>query len=442
MGESAISTFDWVLAPFYLTIIYFIAANIQRKKILLNPNYKYFLPALFVKIVGAMSLSFIYVYYYKGGDSLGYNSDSSAFLKLLFYAPFDFLKVYFQSFSPEYQYFFTNETGYLIYSNDPNALMVGRLLVPIKLIALNHYLLASIIMGVVSFTGVWKLYEMFCDYYPSMYKYFSLTILFVPSVFFWGSGILKDSWTLAAAGWYCYSFYMVFIKRDKTLLSTLTLLISMFVLISIKPYIFVGLLPGSMLWMIWSRLSKIQNTLMRIVAAPLVVAFGLALGAGILTLTSSSLGRYDSVNSIVEKAHISSIDLKRDAYGGNSFDIGDYEQSLSGIFSKFPIATMTGLFRPFIWETKNIVMYFSGIENLFILGFTIYVLMRKPKSALLNLFSNPIVLFCLIFAVFFAFSVAVSTSNFGALVRLRIPMIPFYLTGLVIILNPKGKLIT
>ena len=47
-------------------------------------------------------------------------------------------------------------------------------------------------------------------------------------------------------------------------------------------------------------------------------------------------------------------------------------------------------------------------------------------------------LFCLLFAVFFAFSVAVSTSNFGALVRLRIPQTPFLLCGLVII-NGRQK---
>jgi hypothetical protein len=103
------------------------------------------------------------------------------------------------------------------------------------------------------------------------------------------------------------------------------------------------------------------------------------------------------------------------------------------MLSKFPVATITGLFRPFLWESRNIVMVASGLENTLILLFVIYIFIRKPGRALVAIISNPLVLFCLIFSIFFAFSIAISTSNFGALVRLRIPMMPFFLSGLVLI---------
>jgi hypothetical protein len=125
--------------------------------------------------------------------------------------------------------------------------------------------------------------------------------------------------------------------------------------------------------------------------------------------------------------------LKQAYYQGNSFDLGDYEPTLGGMISKFPIATVTGLFRPYLWEARNIVMFFSGIENFLILLFTIWVLLRNPIFSFGYLFSNPMVLFCLVFAICFAFSVAISTSNFGALVRLRVPMMPFFLSGLMLI---------
>jgi hypothetical protein len=220
-----------------------------------------------------------------------------------------------------------------------------------------------------------------------------------------------------------------------------SLFISIFILISVKPYIFVGLLPGSMLWMIWSRIRKIKNKASRIIVAPLIMAVGVGLGIGMWMLTSSNLGTYGSLDSMIQKASVSYLDLKQDYYQGNSFDLGDYDPTLTGLLSKFPIATVTGLFRPFLWESKNIVMFLSGIENFIILLFAFFVLLRKPRAALSNLFTNPIVLFCLIFAVFFAFSVAISTTNFGALVRLRIPMIPFLLSGLMIV-NYGSKYLT
>lgn len=434
MNNQYITGFDWLLAPFYILIIYIIAVHIKNKEIKKTPIYKYFLWGLFAKIFGAIGVCLIYVYYYKeGGDTLSYHNDSSVLLKLFFISPENFFHAWLLPLSSETSSFFTKETGYLVFWSDSNAFMVSRLLMPIKLLSFDSYLVSSILMAVVSYTGVWKLFKVFCDCYPAMYKHFAITVLFIPSAVFWGSGILKDSWTLAAAGWYCYSFYRLFIKRDGMIFPMSAFLISIFILITIKPYIFVGLLPGSMLWMIWNRLNKIKNLAVRIFAAPVIVSAGIAIGIGLWALTSSNLGQYSTIDAMVEKAQISSLDLKQEYYQGNSFDLGEYDATLSGVFSKFPAATIAGLFRPFLWETKNIVMVLSGIENLIILGFTLFVLLRKPTIALTNLFTNPLVLFCLIFAVFFAFSVAISTSNFGALVRLRIPMMPFLLSGLMII---------
>ncbi|NNF02533.1 MAG: hypothetical protein HKN22_07590 [Bacteroidia bacterium] len=40
--------------------------------------------------------------------------------------------------------------------------------------------------------------------------------------------------------------------------------------------------------------------------------------------------------------------------------------------------------------------------------------------------------FCIIFSLFFAFSVGLSTSNFGSLVRYKIPLLPFFVAALFI----------
>jgi len=433
MNNELITYLDWVLALFYILAIYAIASLIKARNIKNNPIYRYFLGGLFAKIIGGVSLCLIYTYYYdQRGDTMSYHTDSSVLLKLLFKSPGDFFRMWFSPMTNELRSIFSSDTGYLNYGRDASALMVVRLLVPIKLIGFDSYLLSSILMAVVSYTGVWKLYSLFCAHYPSLYKLFAITVLFVPSVLFWGSGLLKDSWTLAAAGWYTYSFYQIFINKKSIIFSSISLMIASGILILIKPYIFLGLLPGSILWMAWSRLSNIKSQFLRIISAPLILVTGLGLGFFVWSLTSSNLGEYSSMDSMLKKAVESSEDLKQDYYQGNSFDLGKFEPTLWGLVSKFPIAAATGLFRPLPHEANNVVMIFSGLENLVILGFAFFVLFRKPKAALVSLFGNPLVLFCLTFAVFFAFSVAISTSNFGALVRLRIPMIPFFLSGLVL----------
>ncbi|MBI2966899.1 MAG: hypothetical protein HYY40_03675 [Bacteroidetes bacterium] len=435
-----ISFFDWLLAAFYIIFIIITAAYLQKKYITENPVYKFFIWGLVVKIGGAVSVCLIYIYYYKeGGDTLGYHIDCLTMLRLLFQEPLSGIKVIFGLGVKEELFFLFNyKTGYPGYWNDTFTFNVVRLIVPLEILALKSYLVASILMGVISFTGIWKLYLMLCRCRPGLYRQFAIAVLFIPSVIFWGSGILKDSWTLAAVGWFCHSFYGIFIRRDYYLKNFIALALSILIMVAVKPYIFVGLLPGCLLWMIWEWMMSIRNIILRILLGPFISLIGVGTGLLLWMATSPNLGQYASMDKIIFKAHVSYMDLKQDYYHGNSFDLGYYEPTLGGIFSKFPIATMTGLFRPFIWEAKNIVMIFSGLETLVIVAFTLFVILRRPQVILFKIVNDPLVLFCLIFAIFFAFSVAISTSNFGAMVRFRIPLMPFYLSGL-FLLNYSGQ---
>jgi len=47
--------------------------------------------------------------------------------------------------------------------------------------------------------------------------------------------------------------------------------------------------------------------------------------------------------------------------------------------------------------------------------------------------NDPTIQFCLIFSVIFAFAVGISSYNFGALSRYKIPCLPFYAVALVLI---------
>jgi len=434
MNNMIITYWDWLLCPFYLIVIFTIASRIKNKYIKINPSYRFFIWGLFAKILGSIAVCITYVYYYKaGGDTISYHSSAVAYANLLLQSPSNFFSVFLGDTSNENFSYFNLKTGYPIYWGDTQATNVVKFNILLELIAFNNYIVASILMAIVSFIGVWKLYLMFCEIYPQLFVKFSIAILFMPSVVFWGSGMLKDSWTIAAAGMFTYSFYRIFINKNSLFINVTMIIISSLILISIKPYIFIALFPGSLIWGSWDKIVGIKNYILKIIIVPLVFSLGIGIGFFVWTLVSPNLGDYSSLDSMILKAHVSYEDLKQDYYQGNSFDLGTYDPTLAGVMSKFPIATITGLFRPYIWESKNIVMIFSGIENLLIMFFVIYVLVKKPMTAVINIISNPLVLFCLIFAIFFSFSVAISTSNFGALVRLRIPMIPFFISGFIII---------
>lgn len=85
-------------------------------------------------------------------------------------------------------------------------------------------------------------------------------------------------------------------------------------------------------------------------------------------------------------------------------------------------------------------MLLSALESLAFVWITLYVL-YKARGKIISTLKNPEVAFCLIFSIVFAFSVGISTYNFGTLSRYKIPLIPFYLIGLGLIyyLNNERK---
>jgi len=93
------------------------------------------------------------------------------------------------------------------------------------------------------------------------------------------------------------------------------------------------------------------------------------------------------------------------------------------------------LFRPYLLiDGTSIVILLAGLENLFLLGFVLYIVFyTKLKGALKIIAANPIILFCIIFSILFGFMIGLTTSNFGALVRFKIPLVPYFVSALLLI---------
>ncbi len=301
---------------------------------------------------------------------------------------------------------------------------------PINFLSGKSYYNSTLILSLLSFYPNWKLYLLLKQYYGNIWglKFF----LFIPSVTFWGSGILKETFTLCfiITSIYC-AFSWIELKKYK-LRYVLAFLICLYGIINIKPYLFIGLAPSITIWFFWSKIRSIKIKWLRRLITPLILFFALLLVVVTWNISSQFLGVYSSIDSILEKAHISYIDLKQDYYGGNSFSIGDYDPTISGVISKFPIALFSGLYRPLITEVKNVFMLFSALENLFLLGFSLFLLIYYRLSVIRVALNDPFVIFCALFSIILAFAITISTSNFGSLVRFKIPYLPFFYLFLII----------
>lgn len=423
---------DFLYGPLALVIVIIFARVKKYRNIQTTPELKYYTSGLYVKLLGGISLCLIYTLYYGGGDTVNYMVDALVMLRLLLANPTGFFDIMINGGDMANLYYFTSETGRPEYFRDPPTFFVVRLIVPFALIGAGSFIATTIVVATFSYMGVWKLYTLFIQEFPTLKKEMAIAILFIPSVFFWGSGIMKDTITFSCIGYYTYSFYWIFIKRKYTFMLFVQLLLSIYLIIMIKPYIVFALLPGSLLWFVSVNVKNIKNTVIKVLVGPFL--FVIAIGGGYLLLVSMStlLGTY-SVDNVLEKAAVTNRDLKADYYGGNSFDIGDFDPTVSSMLQKAPLAINAAIFRPYIWEAKNIVMLLSGIESMFLIYMTLRILFRLRIYGVFSMsMKNPLLTFSLIFSLFFAFSVGISTSNFGSLVRYRIPVLPFYMASLFI----------
>ena len=316
----------------------------------------------------------------------------------------------------------------------------SALTAPFCLLGFKSFFATTLILAYISYFGIWRLYIVYLYYFPNLYRPLAWAILLVPSVFFWGSGLLKDTYTFSALCWYIYAFFRLFIQKQYRFKYILALMVAAYIMVSIKPYILFAALPGTILWLFFNRLNNIQNIALRLLSFPAIIIIVFTLVIGSMALLGDYLGEY-ALNQVLNKAEKTQKDFAyNEAYGGNKIDIGEFDASLSGILQKAPKAISVGLFQPFIWKVNNIVMAFAGLENLFILSLSLYVLFKvKLKRLILSLFSHPLFIFSFLFALFFAFSVGLTTANYGALVRLRIPCMPFYLCSLIMLLQLKTK---
>jgi len=112
------------------------------------------------------------------------------------------------------------------------------------------------------------------------------------------------------------------------------------------------------------------------------------------------------------------------------------------MLTKFPLAVNVTLFRPYIWESGKVLVFFNALESLALLLLTLKVLsVVGLKQSLSTIRSNPTIQFALLFSIVFAFAVGISSFNFGALSRYKIPCIPFYALSMVLIyyLSKPGR---
>lgn len=435
-----LTIWDLILTPVYLIILSELAKRYRDKHYPTgHPLRPYYLKGLYVKFAGAVFIALVFQYYYGGGDTFNYFTHAQQINATMSDSFGVWLKVLTRSSveaNPEiYPY-----ASQIYWYNDPSSYAVCSIAAVFGLLNGTSYLPIALLFAYFSYTGIWAMYRTFTNIYPQFYKELAIAFLFIPSTFVWGSAIFKDTVCMFGLGWLTYTTFRIFINKDFSIKNIFLLALSFYIIAMIKLYILLAFIPALSLWLLMTYAKQIKSPGVRWLVNMLFI--GMSIG-GFMVLSqrfAEEMGSY-SLEKVAKTAATTRdwIGYVSDVQEGSGYDLGEFDPSIVGMLSKFPQAVVVTFFRPFPWEARKVIVALSALEALAFLYLTTRVILTRRK-ALKKLLKDPNIIFFLIFSVIFAFAVGISSYNFGALSRYKIPCLPFYAAMIVILLRKDQPL--
>ncbi len=438
MNNQYLTIWDLVLTPVFLLLLSYVAMRQRdRNYTKKHPLYRYYMPGLYIKFGGTIFIALIYQYYYGTGDTYYYFEHAKTINSSLEDGIGTWVKLLFRVSADEdpnlYKYIIQ-----LPWYRDPSSYTVASIAAILGLFTGTTYLPTALLFAFFSFSGIWAMFRTFANIYPKLHREIAIAFLFIPSTFVWGSAIFKDTVCMFGLGWMVYTTFRIFVNRDFSVANMLMLIFSFYIIAIVKLYILLAFLPALSLWLLMTYSHKIKSVGLRWIVNLMFLGVTVM---GFLFLSekfAQEMNKY-SLEKIAATAQ-STRSWINYASGdeGSAYDLGEFDPGVAGMLTKFPQAVVVTLYRPFIWESRKLIVALSAIEALVFLFYTLKVIFTR-RAALKNMMKDQNLLFCLIYSLIFAFAVGISSYNFGALSRYKIPCLPFYATVLVVLLYKDNK---
>ncbi|MCF8258926.1 MAG: hypothetical protein K9J06_15330 [Flavobacteriales bacterium] len=453
------------------------------------------------KVLSGILLSLIYTHYYTDrstADIWKYYDDGLVMFSALSEQPLDYFRMLFGIFNdtPHLDRYYS-EMGhwYRPYgsqmANDTHTII--RFNAAMRLISLGFYQVHSVFanfLGLVGLTGIFVFLRQMAPYKE---RWLFAGVFLMPWVMFWGSGVLKEPLLFLGLGVFLLGM-KGWADHGLSLRNVASLVLSLLFLFTVKSYALAALLPGLLAWRLTVRMPRLHPAPV-FLAVYLLVA-GMAVGAGKLLPDLDILqrlaqkqrdfnmlaigGTYVRTAEVPNDtlyipaqfhSHLAfSPDRKRlmantdiaakrwsEAYveDASEFPISaqtplqlllDYGTTGSGIAIPYldgsllstvkavPMALVNALFRPFPNDISSAFMMLAMAENLLLILLILLVCFRLDSQYL----GHPVLWLCIFFAAVILILTGLVTPVVGAIVRYKVPALPFLVSALLVLLRPFG----
>ncbi|MFN6086421.1 MAG: hypothetical protein ACK476_16020 [Fluviicola sp.] len=422
---------DFLFATIWLLMFTVLALYIRQKNVN-NPLYRFFLAAYAYKIAMGFLYAVIYVYVYNGGDTLAYWKGGDVLNNLFYDSPVNYLTEIWRDTS-KIKYIpscYSLKTGYpptWIYF-EKNSWFVCKLSSFFSFFSFGSYVAINLIFSFLSFYISFKFY-LFVDKITKIKSELILiAVVFVPSVSFWCGGISKDTIV------FCFSLLSIMylwklIYEKFTFRNTLIALFSIYCLIQSRPFILIAIFLPLFVLLVF-RLNRNSPFITRLITRVIGITTTVVIIA-VFFRFSELLGEF-STSKLVSTAETTYNDFQvNQVYTGKRYDLGISDFSTQSLVRAGPLAILTSIYRPFIWEAESVLMLLNGLESVFLIFMTFQLLRKKKSKHMLNIeksdTNRDFIIFCIAFVIILAFFVGLTSGLFGVLSRQKAPILPFFM---------------
>lgn len=295
----------------------------------------------------------------------------------------------------------------------------------LNLFSFGFFHVHTVIICFLSLIGLTSIYKVLSPFIRQKRILLIIAIYGAPSVIFWCSGLLKESLAIFFLGMLLWSLMKM--GGDQRSVRYLVMIVVFGILLYLlKVYLIVALIPAFAAFLISKNSSSFKVP---------VVYLGVFLIYLMLIFTVGNwIPQLDLLGSLAEK-QAAFFTIVEETAPNHVIPLGHLEPQPLSFIKLIPQALANVFFRPHLLESDAPFLYIAAIENIgIIIWMIICLIMMNPKHLLGRWF-----FFCLIIVSFIFVLVGMETPILGAIVRYKVPAIPFLLAGSLLILKDNIK---
>ncbi|MBK8228819.1 MAG: hypothetical protein IPK70_16780 [Flavobacteriales bacterium] len=384
-----------------------------------------------IKVLAGAAVWAVYTYAYPDratADIFKYFDDSRVLHEALFSKPGDWFRMLFGigNDTPWFTEQYYSQMNHWVrrwdsgLHNDAHTMI--RFNAALRLISFGHYAVHAVFAAWASTVGALALYRALEPMARSAKRGLAITVFLWPSVLFWGSGVLKECLLLLGLGFVLLAAIGSW-SRSLDPRRVAVLVLGAALMGMVKAYVLLCLVPPLIAYA-WCRWKPGRTGLKFLAVHIVLVSVALLLGR--------LLPQLDPLYILAMKQS-DFIGLTREVPTGSFIDLPLLEPHAWSFLANAPRALANAFISPFAVLGSGPLAWVGALESALLVTVPLLALWRRRAW---NAVDKPALLFALAFIVLLALLIGWTVPVVGALVRYRVPLLPFVGLVALIIVDP------